>query len=48
MVYSPEAYLEFCELDDETPTQEGFLEFINDGIDEDFMNGTGTQDIEYI
>lgn len=36
MEYTPEAYLEFCAENEYEPTQEGFYEFIQDWIDEDF------------
>lgn len=48
MVYSPEAYLEYCEESDETPTQNGFMEFIEDWIDEDFRRNNGSEQIEEI
>ena len=34
--YSPETYLEWCEEEDITPTQEGFLEFVSSWIFDDF------------
>ena len=36
--YSPEVYLEWCEDEDITPTQEGFLEFVSDWIYEDMTS----------
>ena len=36
--YSPETYLEWCEEEDITPTQEGFLAFIEDWIYEDMTS----------
>ena len=36
--YSPETYLEWCEEEDITPTQEGFLEFVSDDIFDDFCS----------
>ncbi len=48
MKYSPEAYLEYCEESEIAPSQEGFMEFIQDWIDEDFRNGNSTQNIEEI
>jgi hypothetical protein len=48
MEYNPAAYLECCEEIGEEPTQEGFLEFIQDWIDEDFRNNNGTEDIREI
>lgn len=45
MEYSPDAYLECCEEHGEIPTQEGFFEFIQDWIDEDFRNSNGTEEI---
>jgi len=46
--YSPEAYLEYCKEDSITPTQEDFLEFIQDWIYEDFQNENGLEEIEEI
>lgn len=46
ITYSPETYLEYCAEHDEQPTQEGFLDFISDWIDEDFRNEFGEQTIE--
>lgn len=46
MEYNPDAYLDYCEENNNTPTQEGFLEFIQDWIDEDFRNDNGTEDIQ--
>jgi len=43
--YSPEAYLECCKEDDEEPTQEGFIEFIQDWIYDDFRCGNTAQEI---
>lgn len=43
--YSPEVYLEYCEETGETPTQEGFIEFIQDWIYDDFRCGNTTQEI---
>jgi len=37
--YSPAVYLECCEETGETPTQEGFIEFIQDWIYDDFRCG---------
>jgi len=48
MVYTPESYLELCEEDDEEPTQEGFRDFIDDWIDDDFNNDNGTEEIFYL
>ena len=48
IIYSPETYLEYCAEYDEQPTQEGFLDFISDWIDEDFRNEYGNQIIEPI
>lgn len=48
MEYSPEAYLECCEEHGDTPTQEGFLEYIEEWINEDFQDGNGTQEIQEI
>lgn len=48
MEYSPDAYLEYCNENDETPTQDGFMEFIEDWIDEDFKRNNGTEEIEEI
>jgi len=45
MEYNPDAYLELCEEDGSTPTQEGFFEFIQDWIDEDFRNNNGVEEI---
>lgn len=45
MEYNPSTYLECCEENGDTPTQEGFFEFIQDWIDEDFRNNTGTEEI---
>ena len=46
--YSPESYVEYCEEENEIPTQEGFLEYISEYIDEDFNNGNGCEDISYV
>jgi hypothetical protein len=48
MEYNPETYLECCEEDGTTPTQEGFLEFVQDWINEDFRNNNGAEDIREI
>lgn len=48
MVYSPDFYLEYCEENGETPTQEGFMEFISEDIHEDFVEDNASQDIEYV
>ena len=46
--YNPESYLEFCEESEEEPTQEGFLEFIQDWIYEDFKYGNADETVEYL
>lgn len=33
--YGPQEYLDYCEEEGEEPTQDGFVEFINDWIYED-------------
>lgn len=38
LTYTPEGYIEYCEENDKFPTQEGFLEFIQEWIDDDFGN----------
>ena len=43
--YSPEAYLEWCKENDEEPTQEAFIEYIRDWIEDDFDCGQGQQEI---
>lgn len=43
--YSPDYYIEYCKKSYEIPTQEGFLEFIRDYIDDDFEGGHGVEDI---
>ena len=48
MEYSPEEYLSYCDGCDSVPTQEGFLEFIQDWIDEDFRNDNGVEEIHEI
>ena len=45
MCYSPETYIACCEEENEVPTQEGFLEFVQSYFDEDFRNGVGSQQI---
>jgi hypothetical protein len=47
MVYSPEFYLECCEQNGETPSQEDFLDFIREDIHEDFVRDNASQDISY-
>jgi hypothetical protein len=46
--YSPESYIEYCEEENETPTQDGFREYIRDWIDEDFTNDNGLEEIFYV
>ena len=36
--YSPETYLEWCEEEDITPTQAGFIDYISDLIYEDMTS----------
>lgn len=48
MTYNPDAYLGYCEESGITPSQEGFMAFIQDWIDEDFRNSNDTQNIEEI
>ena len=43
--YSPEAYLEWCKENDEEPTQEAFIEYIQDWVYSDFECGHGQQEI---
>jgi hypothetical protein len=43
--YSPEVYLDWCKEFDEDPTQEGFIEFIQDWIYDDFRCGNTAQKI---
>lgn len=45
MCYSPEVYIAWCEEENQLPTQEGFIEFIQSDFDEDFRNGIGSQQI---
>ena len=48
MQYDPEVYLDFCEETGEEPTQGGFLDFIQDWIDDDFSLGNATENVEYV
>lgn len=43
--YSPEGYIEYCEVVGEPPTQEGFFEFVQECIYEDFQNWSGMEEI---
>ena len=43
-IYNPQAYIEYCEENEETPTQQGFLSYIVDWIYDDF--DTGIVDID--
>lgn len=38
-VYNPQEYIEYCEENEETPTQQGFLSYIVDWIYDDFDAG---------
>lgn len=42
--YTPESYLEYCAEYDEEPTQDGFIQYIQDWIEDDFTSGHGEQD----
>lgn len=44
--YTPEEYLEDCIQNEETPTQEGFLDYIRDWIYDDFESYV--EDIGYL
>ena len=46
--YHPEAYIEWCEDEDITPTQEGFIEFISDWIYEDMASPMDHELSDYI
>jgi hypothetical protein len=35
--FTPEDYLEYCEMEGETPTQEGFREFLGNEIPKGFQ-----------
>lgn len=34
--FDPEDYLEYCEMENETPTQEGFIKFLGSEIPKGF------------
>jgi len=46
--YNPESYLEICKKYGLVPDQDGFLEFIQDFIDDDFKGGNGAETVEYL
>ena len=48
ITYSPDSYYEYCEEYNEEPTQDGFLNYIEDWINEDFENQHGEQTVELI
>jgi len=48
MQYDPEVYLDFCKENEEEPTQDGFLDFIQDWIDDDFSLGNASENVEYV
>lgn len=41
LVYTPETYLEFCQLQGEEPSNDGFLAYIQQDIDDDFDGYNG-------
>lgn len=40
--YDPESYLEYCQEYQEEPTQSGFLNYIQDWIEDDFNSNYDT------
>lgn len=46
--YSPEFYLDYCKEYGEEPTQDGFLDFIKDLIDDDFSLNNAKESVEYV
>jgi hypothetical protein len=46
--YNPEVYLDSCKETGEEPTQDGFFEFIQDFIYDDFSLGNYIEDVEYV
>lgn len=36
--YDPESYLEYCKENNEEPTQDGFIDYIQDWVADDFNN----------
>lgn len=39
LIYDQDSYLDWCEVCDETPTDEGFLQWVRGCADEDFNGG---------
>lgn len=44
--YTPESYLEYCEESGESPTQQGFVNFISDDIISDIGTEALIEEIE--
>jgi hypothetical protein len=47
LTYTPALYLEYCEEQQQEPTEDGFLSYIKPDIDEDFGGYFGTVLIRY-
>lgn len=47
LTYTPALYLEYCEEQQQEPSEDGFLAYLKPDIDEDFGGYYGTVQIRY-